>query len=131
MWQRLQSIDQYKDLCEQVCQEVKDAHDSVYSGWERMRASRQSLYAAEEWLAALVQQENVGGRPMDPDFVNRKLSAQENLAQARRDFVRAKTDYNVGISQLEHAKGTLLKYDNVIMKQEPTYPLATRSRTME
>jgi outer membrane protein len=119
MLSRQQSVDQYQDLLEQVSQEVKDAHDSVYSGWERMRKARQSLYAAEEWLAAIQQEQDVGHVPLTPDFINRKLSAQENLAQARRENMRAVTDYNVGISALERAKGTLLKYDNVIMKEEP------------
>lgn len=129
--QRQQAIDQYQDLIEQVCQEVKDAHDTVYSGWERMRATRQSLYASEEWLAAIVQQQNVGGKVLDPDFINRKLSAQENVAQARREFARAAADYNVGIATLEKAKGTLLKYDNVIMKQEPQIDMGIVHRTKE
>ena len=131
MLQRLQSIDQYKDLLEQVCQEVKDAHDSVYSGWERMRASRQSLFAAQEWLAAIQQEQDVGNHPLDPDFINRKLSAQELLAQARRENIRATTDYNVAIATLERAKGTILKYDNVIMQQEPVYSSNSRPRPME
>jgi outer membrane protein TolC len=117
--QRQQAIDQYQDLLSQVCQEIKDAHDTVYYGWDRMRRTRQSLYAAQEWLAAIVQQQDVGGRVLDPDFVNRKLAAQESVAQARREYTRAATDYNVGISTLEKAKGTLLKYDNVVMRQEP------------
>lgn len=129
--QRIQAIDQYQDLIEQVCQEVKDAHDTVYYGWERMRATRQSLYAAEEWLAAIVQQQNVGGKVLDPDFINRKLSAQENVAQARREYARAASDYNVGISTLEKAKGTLLKYDNVIMKQEPLADMGIVHRDKE
>lgn len=131
MFQRQQAIDQYQDLIEQVCQEVKDAHDTVYDGWERMRSTRQSLYAAEEWLAAIVQQQDVGGKVLDPDFINRKLAAQEGVAQARREFARAEADYNVGISTLEKAKGTLLKYDNVIMKQEPVFSMSVRHRTQE
>jgi outer membrane protein TolC len=117
--QRLQAIDQYRDLIEQVCQEVRDAHDNVYSAWERMRSNRQYLFSAEAALAAIQQEQDVGNVALTPDFVNRKLNQQEILAQARRENARALTDYNVAISALERAKGTILKYDNVLMQEEP------------
>jgi outer membrane protein TolC len=117
--QRLQAIDQYRDLIEQVSQEVRDAHDNVYSAWERMRSNRQYLFSAEAALAAIQQEQDVGNVALTPDFVNRKLNQQEILAQARRENARALTDYNVAISALERAKGTILKYDNVLMQEEP------------
>jgi outer membrane protein len=117
--QRFQSIDQYKDLIEQVCQEVKDAHDNVYSARERMAKARQAFYAARDALEAIQQEQDIGNVPLTPDFVNRKLQQQEVLAQARREDARAVTDYNVAIAALERAKGTLLKYDNVVMAEEP------------
>jgi hypothetical protein len=51
--------------------------------------------------------------------VNRLLNQQEILTQAQREEARALADYNVAISELERRKGTLLKYDNVIMQEEP------------
>jgi outer membrane protein TolC len=117
--QRLQAIYQYKDLIEQVTQETKEAFDQVYSSWERLGKARQSLYAAQDALDALQQEQDVGNVPLTPDFINRKLNAQEVLAQARRDDARAASDYNIAIAALERAKGTLLKYDNVLMAQEP------------
>jgi outer membrane protein TolC len=117
--QRMQAIYQYKDLIEQVTSEVKTAHDNVYSAWERLGTARQSLFAAQAALDAIQQEQDVGNAALTPDFVNRKLNAQEVLAQARRDDARAATDYNTAISALERAKGTLLKYDNVLMAEEP------------
>ena len=116
---RLQAIDQYMDLLEQVSQEVKDAHDRVYFGWEKIRKNRQFLFAAQAALDAIQQEQDVGNVALTPDFVNRKLNAQEVLAQARRNYARALAEYNVAISTLERAKGTILKYDNVLMRQEP------------
>jgi hypothetical protein len=84
-----------------------------------MSKARQALFAAADALDAIQQEQEVGNAPLTPDFVNRKLNAQEVLAQARREDARATTDYNVAISSLERAKGTLLKYDNVLMQQEP------------
>jgi outer membrane protein TolC len=123
--QRQQSIDQYRDLIEQVTQEVRDAYDNVNSSWQQMVANRQSLFAAESALNAIQQEQDVGLVPLTPDFVNRKLNAQEVLAQARREDARASTDYNVAISQLERAKGTILKYDNVVMREGPQNPRET------
>jgi len=123
--QRQQSIDQYRDLIEQVSQEVRDAYDQVTSAWQRMAANRQSLFAAEAALNAIQQEQDVGNVPLTPDFVNRKLNAQEVLAQARREDARASTDYNVAISALERAKGTILKYDNVVMQEGPQNPRET------
>lgn len=117
--QRQQAIDQYRDLIEQVSQEVRDAHDNVYSAWRRMQVNRQYLFSAEAALAAIQQEQDVGNVPLTPDFVNRKLNQQEILAQARRENARALTDYNVAISALERAKGTILKYDNVLMQEAP------------
>ena len=116
--QRQQSIDQYRDLIEQVSQEVRDAHDSVYYAWSRLQSNRQYLFSAEAALNAIQQEQDVGNVPLTPDFVNRKLNAQEVLAQARREDARASTDYNIAIANLERAKGTILKYDNVLMQEE-------------
>jgi outer membrane protein TolC len=117
--QRMQAIYQYKDLIEQVTSEVKTAHDNVYDAWERLTQARQSLFAAQAALDAIQQEQDVGNAALTPDFVNRKLNAQEVLAQARREDARAGTDYNTAIAALERAKGTLLKYDNVVMAEEP------------
>jgi outer membrane protein TolC len=123
--QRQQSIDQYRDLIEQVSQEVRDAYDQVTSAWQQMAANRQALFAAEAALNAIQQEQDVGLVPLTPDFVNRKLNAQEVLAQARRVDAQASTDYNVAIANLERAKGTILKYDNVVMQEGPQNPRET------
>jgi outer membrane protein TolC len=117
--QRQQAIDQYKDLIEQVTLDVRTAYDQVYNAWERLTTTRQAVFAARDALDAILQEEKVGQTPLTPDFVNRKLNAQEVLAQAAREDARAVSDYNTAISALERAKGTILKYDNILMQQEP------------
>jgi hypothetical protein len=84
-----------------------------------MQVNRQYLFSADAALAAIQQEQDVGNVALTPDFVNRKLNQQEVLAQARRENARALTDYNVAISALERAKGTILKYDNVLMQEAP------------
>jgi len=40
------------------------------------------------------------------------------VAQAQRQVVEAAISYNVALEALEKAKGTLLRYNNVVMKEE-------------
>jgi hypothetical protein len=49
--------------------------------------------------------------------VERKLNQQERLAEARRARAAAVSNYNNAIAALELAKGTLLRYNNVIMEE--------------
>ena len=92
-------------------------HTKLHHG-ESARSYARRL-AARNALDAIIEERDVGQQPLTPDFVNRLLNQQEILAQAAREENRALTDYNVAISSLERAKGTLLKYDNVIMEEEP------------
>jgi len=117
--QQYQAIDQYRVLIEQVAQEVKDAYDSLADGWERIRTGRQSVLAAREALEAIQTEQKVGQQALTPDFINRLLQQQEVLANAEREENRAIADYNVAVAQLERAKGTILKYDNVMMAEDP------------
>src|SRR6266566_2901663 len=50
--------------------------------------------------------------------VELKLSRQSDVAQAARQEVEAAISYNVALEALEKAKGTLLRYNNVVMKEE-------------
>ena len=43
---------------------------------------------------------------------------QEGLAEAERLEVQSIADYNIAISKLESAKGTLLRYNNVVMRRK-------------
>ena len=52
----------------------------------------------------------------DFNTLTNELNARRSLAGARRTLIRVMVDYNVSIISLEQAKGTLLRYDNVILK---------------
>jgi uncharacterized protein YijF (DUF1287 family) len=65
-----------------------------------------------------IEQREAGGEAPTPTFVNLKLQTQSDLAEAARAEVEAIANYNVSISRLEFAKGTLLKYNNVLMEEE-------------
>jgi outer membrane protein TolC len=117
MLQRQQAVDQYRNLIDQIQLEVSTSARGVETRWEEVVASRKARYAAEKSLAGIESRE-AAGEPLTPEFVNLKLQEQERLAQAFRDENEAAAQYNISIEQLERSKGTLLKYNNVILQEE-------------
>ncbi len=119
MLQRMQAIEQYRSLVEQVSLEVRTAWRAVNSSWNQIGASRQARFAAADALAA-VEMRREQGEGLTPTFVQLILDRQEALAQAERQEASAISNYNINISRLELSKGTLLRYNNVIIEEEQT-----------
>ncbi len=115
--QQQQAIDTYGSLVSQVSLDVKVALREVQTTWDEMVATRQARFAAADSLAA-VEQREAGGESLSPTFVQLKLQQQEQLADAARTENQAIANYNIAISSLERSKGTLLRYNNVIMEED-------------
>lgn len=114
--QRQQAIDQYRALVEQVSLEIKIALRQVQTRWDEMITTRQARYAAADALRAIqLREEN--NEPLTPTFVQLKLDSQARLADAAREEINSITNYNNAIAELERAKGTLLRYDNVLLTE--------------
>jgi outer membrane protein TolC len=114
--QQEQAIVQYAALIDQVAFDVKKALREVETTWEEMVATRQAVFANEDALYALRQRE-AANEPLTPEFVDRKLNQQERTADAKRAAAAAVSNYNNAIAQLELAKGTLLRYNNIVMEE--------------
>lgn len=115
--QRLQAITQYKNLIDQVQQEVKTSLREVNVTWDVIVQQRQARYAAGDSLLA-IQQRAEAGEALTPTFVQLQLDAQERLARAQAQEAAAISDYNIAIARLERSKGTILRYNNVVMEEE-------------
>jgi outer membrane protein TolC len=115
--QRLQAITQYKNEIDRVQQEVKTSVREVNTSWDIIVQRRQARFAAADSLLA-IQQRAEAGEALTPTFVQLQLDAQERLARSQAEEAAAIRDYNVAISRLERAKGTLLRYNNVVMEEE-------------
>jgi outer membrane protein TolC len=115
--QRLQAIDQYANLIQQVSLEVQIALREVKTSWDLMAATRMSRFAAADSLLA-IQQRQDAGEALTPTFVQLKLDTQERLANSQTQEVDAISNYNIAIARLEQAKGTLLRYNNIVMEEE-------------
>lgn len=81
--QRLQAIEQYRFLVDQVTQDVKTGLRDVNASWDEIGSRRQARFASSDTLMALEQRE-ANGEALDPTFVQLKLDSQERLADAER-----------------------------------------------
>jgi len=116
--QRLQAMTQYAFLVAQVTEDVKTAWREVETTWNEIGARREARFDAADALKALEDRREEGA-PLDPTNVQLILDAQERLGDAQREEALAVASYYVAIARLERAKGTLLRYDNVVMEEEP------------
>lgn len=119
--QRLQAVTAYHNLVEQVEMEVSQAVRDVRTKWVDLDGAREARYRLQDVLGGLVQRRKSGVQALDPTFVQIELDAQERLADAQRSEAKAVQDYNIALATLERAKGTILRYNNIVMK-ESTYP---------
>jgi outer membrane protein len=116
--QRMQAIEQYRSFVEQVAVDVKINARGVDTTWDIIRSSRRSRFAAEDALTRINTRER-SGEPLTPEFVQTKLQLQDTLAQSLQSEAEAIANYNIALAQLEKAKGTLLRYNNVVLEEEP------------
>ncbi len=114
----MQAIDQYRAIVDQVALDVKTALRNVETTWQERVGSRRARYAAGDALAAVEERERAN-EALTPDFVNRKLDLQSQLAQAQQREAEADSNYMLALSELEKAKGTLLRYNNIVMEESP------------
>jgi len=116
--QRLQAITQYRSLVDQVSLDVKTAIREVNTTWEEIAGTRQARFAAADALSAVEEREKAN-EALTPEFVNRKLDLQQQLAEAQQSEVQAIASYQIALARLELAKGTVLRYNNVTLDEAP------------
>ncbi len=79
---------------------------------ERFLIARDQLRTAQQRLEVNIAQWEAGQQ--DRSVVNLRLvQAIEGLRRAQLAEVEARVNYNIALIRLEHAKGTLLSYDNI------------------
>lgn len=122
--QRQQAVEQYRNLIEQISLEVKQAQRDVETSWQEMASFRQSRFAAADALLALQQRQDAN-EPLTPEFVQLKLDRQQELSNRFQQENEAISNYNISIARLEQVKGTLLRYNNVVM-EEDKLPIARK-----
>jgi len=119
--QRSQAIAEYHHIEQQVSEDVSQAVTEVHTAWAALGAARNALYHQQDVLTGYNERMQSGVQPLDPEFVQLKLDQQQRLAEARRQEAIETMNYNLAIAKLEFAKGTILRYNNIVM-EEDRYP---------
>lgn len=123
---RLQAIEQYKEIQAQIENEVKDALTDIHANWQEIETARQARLAAQRELELLEDRIQNKGLTISPSITQTRLQYQSDVADRERAEIDAIAKYNIALSQLERAKGTLLRYNNVSLLEEA--PNATSPR---
>jgi outer membrane protein TolC len=113
-WQRArhqesQAVVALNQVTDFIVEEVNDTIRTLLVRWEQLPPQLASVRAAERNLRAL----QARTQRIDPAYLETELAAVEQLANTRRTLLTVVFQYNIGIIQLEKAKGTLLDYNNV------------------
>jgi outer membrane protein TolC len=117
--QHIQTVDQWRLEAEKVLLEVRQALREVETGWGEVVAAQRSVFAAQDSLAALEKRMELDPQGLTPERVQLKLDRQAGVAQARQSLNRALAGYNLALAGLEAAKGTLLRYNAIEMREGP------------
>ena len=90
-------------------------HKGKTAGFVAMKAVEA---VRDELLNYLVMQDTEQSNSMNPDFLNRKLLADERLASNQVQAVRKMIEYDLAIMNVHRAQGTLQRYNNVKLAEE-------------
>jgi outer membrane protein TolC len=98
-----------KQAFEQVIFEVNRQVRTVQVNYDQIDPSLQAAEATEDQVQSII------ARAEKKDFLtlNTELNTRQTLAQAQRDLLSSLIDYSIALVDLEKAKGTLLRYNNI------------------
>lgn len=110
--QQAQAIAAHRDLIENVILEVQQAIRMIQSEYEQVGPSYRWVTSSEEWAEATkARQER-----RDAPNLQIELDSYESLSVGRRQLLDTLVRYNVALSNLERQKGTLLEYNNIVIR---------------
>jgi outer membrane protein len=109
--QQAQAIAAHRAQIELVITEVKQILLDLQSTFEQVGPNFRAARAAFDQLRAT--RAKIERR--DPANLNVELTANQDLASARLGLLDALVSYNINIIDLERRKGTLLRYNNVVI----------------
>jgi outer membrane protein len=116
--QREEEIEKYAGLISQVALDIRQAAREVDTTYKLIITNRESRFAAERALHDEVERQDRGAEPLTPEFVQLRLDLANRWAQSQEAENQAVANYNIALERLERAKGTLLRYNNVLLQEE-------------
>ncbi len=110
--QQAQAIAAHRDAIEQVITEVNTAIRDLQTAYDQIGPSIRGARASQEQLRATI----LRGERRDPPTLEVELTAHETLAGQRQQLLQVLADYNIALINLERQKGTLLDYNNIVIR---------------
>jgi outer membrane protein len=110
--QQAQAIAAHRDRIEGVILDVNQAIRDLQSSYDQIGPSLRSALASQAQLQAI--RDRMERR--DPPNLEVELGAHNALAGARQQLIQVMADYNIGLVNLERQKGTLLRYNNIVVR---------------
>lgn len=98
---------------DQVVFEVNNEIRTLLFRYRQIPPQLRAVDAAVRNLSAL----QARTQAITPAFLETELANIEQLASNRLTLLQVLVDYNTAIAQLEQAKGTLLEYNNVVIRE--------------
>ncbi len=99
---------------ERTILEVNEAARALSTAYEQIPSSLESAEARGRQVESIVAR----AERKDMNTLSNELGARRSLAEARQIMLAAMVNYNLAIINLEQAKGTLLRYNNVVIPTE-------------
>lgn len=109
-----QSVVALQQISDNVVLAVNTAIRSVINNYSNIPAQFDTVRAADLNLRAL----QARTQTINPAFLQTELDGVSQLNNARRNLLTLLINYNISIVDLERAKGTLLRFDNVRVADE-------------
>ncbi len=116
MLEREQALTQYQALVEQVTLEISQAQRAASSAYSEIGYYREARLAARD-VVEQADLEERSGRALSPQFSDLKLRYLAELSQAMSLEAQAIAQYNIALADYERAKGTLLRFNNVVVQE--------------
>lgn len=117
-----QQVSQLKTTIDTILLEVKVSAREVATAYREAQAKYEAVTAFTEDIRSLTERRSLQTATTRPganeaqatsDFLDDLLDAQDRRAQAEEEFIRAASNYQVAIVNLERSKGKLLAYEDV------------------
>ncbi len=110
--QQAQAIAAHGAAIENVIREVKVAIRDLVTAYDQIVPTLEASQASVDQLRAI----KIRQIRRDAAALQVELDANQQLAGARRQLLQAIIEYNIAIANLERQKGTLLNYNNIVIK---------------
>lgn len=109
--QHAQAIAQLRSVIEQTIRDVSFTTRALSTAFDQITPSFHSAEAREREVDSIVAR----AERKDFNTLTTELNSRQRLAGARRAMLAAMIDCNIAVIDLERAKGTLLRYNNVVI----------------